>query len=345
MMKILCILNPIAGGGRTAGRVTSAIHNTFRETNATYEIVSTQKKGDGVALSGKAAKEEYTLVVAIGGDGTVNEVATGLVGTNTALGIIPVGSGNGLARGLRIPLDYQEACQLLLCGKKRKIDVGQVCGRYFFATSGIGFDAHVGKVYNERPGHSRGLLPYVQLAITEYSKYTPQEVTLDCNGKTFTYTPFVLTVANVEQYGSGAIIAPRAVPNDELFDVIIIPRSHVFQIIYHLPKLFLGTMDTFPDFKTHKTKSLSITRSSPGPIHVDGEAFIAGKVMEYSLLPHALSVQVDEEAFEARNIKKTVETTSDSVVDIIEKLTRLKERGVLTTEEFEAQKQKLLDQL
>lgn len=346
-MKILCILNPIAGGGRTASRVTAAIHKTFREANVTYEIVTTQKKGDGTSLSQKAVEQGHTLVVAIGGDGTVNEVATGLVGTNTALGIIPVGSGNGLARGLRIPLDYQDACQLLLYGKRRKIDVGQVCDRYFFATSGIGFDAHVGKLYNEDPGHSRGFLPYVQLATTEYFKYTPQEVVLHCNGRAFTYTPFVLTVANIEQYGGGAIIAPHALPDDELFDVIIIPRVHFLQIIQHFPKLFLGTIDTSPHFTIHKTKSLTITRSSSGPVHVDGEAFIAGEVLEYTLLPHALAVQVDEEAFEATRARKMAKTkaASDDIVSILEKLARLKEKGVLTEEEFETQKRKLLDRL
>lgn len=344
-MKILCVLNPIAGGGRTAERVTLAIHKTFRETDAMYEIVTTQKKGDGTALSKNAVKEGYTLVVAIGGDGTVNEVATGLVGTSIVLGIIPVGSGNGLARGLRIPLHYQDACQLLLRGKTRKIDVGQVCGRYFFATSGIGFDAHVGKRYNEKSGHSRGFLPYAQFAATEYFKYTPQEVVLRCNGETFKYTPFVLTVANVEQYGSGAIIAPNAIPDDELFDVVVIPQTHFFQVVHHLPKLFLGTLDTSPYVKTHRTNSLTITRSSSGPVHVDGESFIAGETLEYSLLPHALNIQTSEKTFETRRVKKEGKTAPDDVSGTLEKLARLKEKGVLTEEEFETQKQKLLKRL
>ncbi len=349
-MKILFVLNPIAGGGKIAEQVTSAIRETFRDSGIEYDIVTTQDKGDGMIFSRNAAKEGYAIVVAIGGDGTVNEVATGLVWTQTVLGIIPIGSGNGLARGLRIPLNYWDACRLILRGQGKKIDVGQVCDRYFFATSGIGFDAHVGKIYNERSGHARGMFPYVQFAVTEFFNYEPQEVLLTFNGKTSRHIPFVLTVANVEQYGGGAIIAPDAVPDDGLFDIIIIPQSPPFQVLAHLPKLFSGTVNTFPHFESHKTNSLSITRHSPGPIHVDGESFIAEEVLEYTLLPHALNVQVHEKAFEKmkREKEKTggkTPVSADYVFDILGKLAQLKEKGIITEEEFKAQKQKLLDRL
>lgn len=291
-MKILCILNPIAGGGRTAKRVCATMQAVFREAAIPYEMVTTQKTGDGLRFSANAVEEGYNVVVAIGGDGTVNEVATGLVNTPTALGIIPVGSGNGLARGLRLPLNARDACRLILAGQNKKIDVGQVAGRYFFATSGIGFDAHVGKVYHERPGHRRGLLMYFQFATTEFFRYQPQEVDLTCNGKTFQYTPLILTIANVEQYGGGAIIAPGAVPDDGLFEVSILPRMHALQVLQQLPKLFAGTIDTFPHFKSHRTASLTLTRSAAGPVHADGEPFLAGEMLEYTLLPRALQVRV-----------------------------------------------------
>jgi diacylglycerol kinase (ATP) len=347
-MRILCILNPIAGGGKIAERVTSALHEIFRQSGITYDLVTTQQKGDGTTLSRKAVEEGYTVVVAIGGDGTVNEVATGLVGTSLVLGIIPVGSGNGLARGLRVPLNYWDACRLILRGQSREIDVGQVCDRYFFATSGIGFDAHIGKIYNEKSGRSRGFLLYCQFAITEFFNYESQEVVLTCNGKTFQYIPFVLTVANVEQYGGGAIIAPGAIPDDGLFNISIVPQSHPFQVLTHLPKLFAGTIDTFPHFESHETDSLTITRPSPGPVHVDGEPFIAGEFLEYTLLPHALHVQVYEKAFEKmkrRKGRKVSITSADYVFDTLEKLACLKEKGIITEEEFKAQKQKLLARL
>lgn len=291
-MKIVFVLNPIAGGGKVAGQIVAEIHELFRDAGITYEITPTQKKGDGVALAQQAAEAGCDMVAAIGGDGTVNEVATGLVGTTTCLSIIPVGSGNGLARGLRIPLDYRDACRLIIEGEPMPIDVGRVCERYFFATSGVGFDAHVGKVYNEQPGHRRGMLPYFQFAVTEFFNYTPQEVSLTLNGQTTRYTPLILTVANVEQYGGGAIIAPGARPDDGLFDVVIVPPTHPVHIVTHLPKLFNGTVTAFPNFESHKTQALKITRATPGPVHVDGEAFLAGEEIEYTLLPQALRVRV-----------------------------------------------------
>jgi YegS/Rv2252/BmrU family lipid kinase len=348
-MKILCVLNPIAGGGKTAERVTSAIHETFRESGITYDIATTENKGDGTALSRNAVKAGYDIVVAIGGDGTVNEVATGLVDTRSILGIIPVGSGNGLARGLGIPLNYRDACRLILHGQNRKIDVGKVCERYFFVTSGIGFDAHVGKIYDEKsPGHSRGIFPYVQFATTEFFNYEPQEVVLTCNEQTFRYTPFILTVANIEQYGGGAIIAPDAVPDDGLLDIIIISQSHFLEMLPHLPKLFLGTIDTFPYFKSHQADSLTITRSSSGPVHVDGEPFMAGEVLEYTLLPHALNVRVYEKTFKgvkSKKEQKPPEMSSNDVLDTLERLAQLKEKGIITEEEFKVQKKKLLERL
>ncbi|GAK57494.1 diacylglycerol kinase catalytic region [Candidatus Vecturithrix granuli] len=344
-MKILCILNPIAGGGRTAAQVSAAIHHIFRDAGIEYDIVYTQHSGDGLAIAKHAEKNAYSHVIAVGGDGTINEIATGLIGTDLILAIIPVGSGNGLARALQIPFDYQEACQLLLHGTSRAIDVGQVNDRYFFATSGIGFDAYVGKQYNEHLGHSRGILPYFQIAATEYFHYTPQKITLEYQGKTFTCTPFVLTVANVEQYGGGAIIAPEAAPDDGLFDVVIIPQTPLLKTVYHLPRLFNGTIDTLPDFITHKTAALTITRPEPGPVHVDGETFLAGQSLEYTLLPQALRIQVPEKTVPRSTPKKPGKSFSGNTLELLEKLSRLKDRGILTDEEFEEQKRKLLERL
>ena len=245
----------------------------------------------------------------------------------------------------RFPLEYRDACQLLLQGTSRAIDVGQVNERYFFATSGIGFDAHVGKRYNEHPGHSRGILPYIHIAAAEYFHYTPREITFAYQGKSFTCTPFVLTVANVEQYGAGAIIAPDAIPDDGLFDVVIIPQTPLLRTVYHLPRLFNGTIDALPDFITHRTASLTITRPEPGPVHVDGETFVAGEVLEYTLLPHALRVQVPEHVVPRSKPPKPGKPFSGDTVELLEKLVRLKERGILTEEEFQEQKRKLLERL
>ncbi len=344
-MKILCVLNPIAGGGRITEQVTFALHRMLKHADITYEIVHTQKKGDGHVVAKDAVSKDYTHVVAVGGDGTINEVASGVVNSSAIFCIIPCGSGNGLARALGISLNYQEACQLILQGKSRKIDVGQVEGRYFFATSGIGYDAHVGKQYNEK-SHSRGILPYFQVAASEYFNYIPQKVSLYCNGETFHYTPFVLTIANVEQYGGGAIIAPGAQPDDGLFDISVLPHSHFLHVLRHAPKLFTGSIHNIPDFVSHKTASLTITRTTPGPVHVDGEIFHAGQTLEYVLLPHVLNIQVPAIPARPKYIPQANTTLAEgNTLHTLEKLNKLKERGIITEEEFNTQKQKLLDRL
>ena len=172
------------------------------------------------------------------------------------------------------------------------IDVGHVAGRYFFATSGVGFDAHVGKAYNESPHHSRGIMPYVHLAVTEFFNYTPENMILRCNGATYCYTPFVLTVANTEQYGGGAVIAPGAVPDDGLFDVVMIPQASMLTMLSHAPRLFTRNIDTFPNIITHRASALTVIRNFPGPAHVDGESFMAEETLEYLIRPRALSVLV-----------------------------------------------------
>ena len=347
-MRVLCILNPVAGGGRAAPRVASAIQRICTDAHIPYDIIETKGAEEGGGLAKQAAQEGYTLVAAAGGDGTINEVATGLIGTDATLAIIPVGSGNGLARGLQVPLNPDEACKLILQGSPKKIDVGQVCGRHFFATSGIGFDAHVGKIYNESPKHSRGLIPYFQIAVSEYFNYTPENVILRCNGKTFCYTPLILTIANTEQYGGGAIIAPGAIPDDGLFDVSVILQAPVFSVVNQLPKLFSGEINTFSHFRMHRAASLTITRPFPGPVHVDGESFMAGELLTYTMLHHGLSVQVPKASSPRRAVSSSHQDTRSTDHDIfhsLEKLAELKKKGVINSKEFQAQKEKLLERI
>ncbi len=282
-----------------AKRVASALHGTLGKAQASYTMVTTQQKGDGRIASSQAEQNGYTHVIAVGGDGTINEIASGLVGTPVILGIIPAGSGNGLARALEIPLDERAACCMFLQAEPRSIDVGQVNGRYFFATSGIGFDAHVGKLFNDDPTHPRGILPYVWFSCREFFQYTPQTITIDCNGSTFRSMPLVCTVANSSQYGGGAIIAPHALPDDGLFDIIILPKTTWWRLLPHLHRIFSGTIDRLPGFLSYRTDALTITRSAPGPVHVDGESFMAGEELEYKLIPHALNVQVHQDTVAA----------------------------------------------
>ena len=295
-MKIFCILNPTAGGGKLVQPVCDELRRLFAERQIASDIVLTQGHGEGTRLAAAAVQQGYTMIVAGGGDGTLNDIASGVVGTSATLGILPIGSGNGLARSLRIPLNYQAACRVLLTGRVRAIDVGQVGTRYFFVTSGVGFDAQIGKHYNEQVQAARGIWPYFTFALKQYFHYTPQPIQVTCQGQTWDYTPFVATVANAQQYGAGAIIAPQAVLDDGLLNLSIVPPINVFQALWWLPRLFSGNIHTMPGFRSHQATALTITRAAPGPAHVDGEPFEAGTMLAYTILPQALKVCVPSSA-------------------------------------------------
>ena len=176
--RVEVIVNPKAGRRRKGARELALIGDFFSRHSTRYNMEITKGRGDGLIRARKAVAEGCNLVVAVGGDGTVNEVASPLVGTDTALGIIPTGSGNGLARALGIPPSADKACSVLLEGKISRIDVGQLEERYFFSMAGVGFDALVGRRFNERYGSKRGVLPYFHIVARELFKYKPEKIEL-----------------------------------------------------------------------------------------------------------------------------------------------------------------------
>ncbi|MSS72169.1 MAG: diacylglycerol kinase family lipid kinase [Candidatus Latescibacteria bacterium] len=256
-----------------------------------FEVLWTQRRGHAEALAREAAEAGDGLVVAAGGDGTVHEVASGLVGTDTALGILPCGSGNGLARALRMPLDLRRACRALLNTGVRRIDAGRVNGRFFFATAGTGLDALVAARYDERPGKRRGLLPYVVLTARTFLACVPEEVTLTLDhGPPLTARPLLLTVANTRQYGGGAIIAPNARPDDGLLDVCLMENISPFRALLHAPRLFTGAIHRMPGVRLFQAAAVQIVRQAPGPFQMDGEALQGEAILNVEVVPGALKV-------------------------------------------------------
>lgn len=289
--RVEIIANPKAG--RRRGQSELALVGDFFSRHSTQcNMETTRARGDGLIRAGKAVAEGCNLVVAVGGDGTVNEVASPLVGTETALGIIPTGSGNGLARALGIPLRVEKACQALLESRIEKIDVGQVGEKYFFSTAGIGFDALVGEKFSERYGSSRGLWPYFYLVSREVFKYRPEKIELRFNGGKITTYPLLVTVANTGQYGGGAIIAPQAALADGLFEVCVIHRLNPFLALFYARKLFTGQIAQVPQVETYQTDSLQVSKPRDCPVHVDGEPFQGDASLRVKLWPQALRVLV-----------------------------------------------------
>ena len=282
------ILNPIAGGGRNGNRMKRVLEKVLDKFPCEYEIQQTVGRGDALRTAREAVQDGFDMVVAVGGDGTVNEVASAVVNSNVCLGIIPTGSGNGLARGLGIPLNLKKACQILCEGKFRRIDVGKMQGRYFFATSGVGFGAAVTKRLDTRS--RKGVLPHFYIGLQEFFNYSPEEITLRFDHRQIKVKALLVAVANTIQFGNGAIIAPQAQPDDGLLDICIINDLNILQAVYHLPKLFTGHIDRTRYFETYRSSNVEIILPGPAPIQVDGESLDGDARLKVSLIPKALKV-------------------------------------------------------
>lgn len=293
-MKVLFIINPIAGGLKSGKKLTEAIRKTLQSEEGLFEIKVPPSRESAKELSRDAVRKGYDAVFACGGDGTVNDVASGLVATDTALGIIPMGSGNGLGKSLGIPEDFGAAIGLLKTPRIREIDVGVICGRFFFATAGCGFDAHLGKMYNEGAlsRRFRGMLPYYLLAVREFFRYKPSPVTIKAGDYSKTVAPFIITAANTERYGGKAIIAPGARPDDGLLDVSIIPKIGITRVAGLAIRLLSGKINEFKGFERIRADMIEIRGSNTTTVHVDGEPFEWEGDILISVLPGKLKVLV-----------------------------------------------------
>lgn len=290
LKKIKLIYNPRSGLMRSPVIIRRLIEYTLHEAPFQYDFAQTKYRGHAREIAAQAAADGYDAVVAVGGDGTANETASGLLYTPCALGIIPIGSGNGLARGLSIPISVRRATRLLLDGVVRLIDAGQIENRHFFVVTGIGFDALIGKLFDDRS--LRGPLPYFYIGVREFFYYRPETFTLKFDDKKITVRALLVTIANTKQWGNGVFIAPHAEPDDGLLDVCILHRINVLRAIYHFPKLFTGKIDKVREYERYQTTALQIFRQKPGPFHVDGEPVDAEEVLNISIKHKALRVIV-----------------------------------------------------
>ena len=290
LKKVKFIYNPKSGLMRTPLLIRKLVELTLADAAFTFDFSETEYRGHAHQLARQAVAEGYDAVVAIGGDGTANEVASALLYTPVALGIIPIGSGNGLARGLSVPVSVRRAARLLLDGTTRVIDAGCIQDRHFFIVTGIGFDALIGKLFDDRS--LRGPLPYFYIGVREFFFYRPELFTLEFNSHRVTVRALLVTIANTRQWGNGVIVAPHAEPDDGLLDICILHRIGLLRAIWHLPKLFTGKIDKIREYERYQATSIKITREKPGPFHVDGEPVEAPVDLEITIKHNALKVIV-----------------------------------------------------
>jgi len=257
-----------------------------------YEIINTQHKGHATEIAREYAARRYDAVIAVGGDGTVNEVGCGLIGSDTALGIIPCGSGNGLARHLGIPIDPFKAVKWLDKSIFTDIDYGTMNGQPFFCTCGVGFDAKVSDSFSK--AGTRGVLTYLESIMKEIATYHNETYKLSFDDSSETFEAFFITCANADQWGNNAFIAPTASLQDGLLDVI---AAHPFNVV-DAPliafQLFNRQIDKNPKVSVRKCNGVTITRQKEGPAHYDGDPVIMGREIRIEIVPSGLKVLIPD---------------------------------------------------
>lgn len=267
-MKARLIINPISGTGNKDG-LDRMVLDSLIPQGWEIETVYTKCHGDATRLAAEAVKRGYDAVFAAGGDGTVNESAAALCGSDTALGIIPCGSGNGLARHLGIPIDAREGINVIHDHKPQSIDYATVNGRKFFCTFGVGFDAAVSAAFAEKK--KRGKLMYLQSTFETYSHFKPELYTISANGQTVTEKAFLIAVCNASQYGNNAYIAPSATIDDGLLDVTVIHAGNALSTALVGFDMLTGMIEHNVLIHTFRTTALTIERQNEGVVHLDGE--------------------------------------------------------------------------
>jgi YegS/Rv2252/BmrU family lipid kinase len=287
--KIVFIINPVSGTQRKEHIVT-LIHETLKLSGIHYDIVYTALAGHATQLAKQAVEQKYDAVVAVGGDGTINEVAQALVKSKTALAIIPQGSGNGLARHLGIPLHAEQAIKRLLEPNKTLIDAATANGNYFFCTSGIGFDAHVSASFAARS--LRGWAGYAYFTIKELFSYKPLTYTLELDGQKIQREAFIIAFANATQYGNNAYIAPQADIQDGKLDVCIFRPFAKIQIPKLVWQLFNKTLPESQYMEIYKADKIKISFTAAIPAHIDGESKGLGTSIEYISISKGLTVWI-----------------------------------------------------
>ena len=287
--RVLFIINRYSGTSfqeAIEGRIIDACSQLQLEATIEY----TKHKGHATVLARQAVEAGFPRVFAMGGDGTVNEVAQALVQTSTALGILPKGSGNGLARHLHIPLKTPQALQLLDKHKIVTMDTIRINGLLSVNVSGIGFDAHVAGKFGK--DGKRGLISYGKLVMKEFPHFNEFPIELKMDGKILKRKSFILALANSSQFGNNAKISPFASVCDQLIDVCFIKKVPLTQAVAFAQKMFTGHMNRSRFVEVVQGKNVRISFDVPMPYHIDGEAMEPVTTFEVLLVPGSLRIVV-----------------------------------------------------
>lgn len=282
------IINPNSGTRRAQAALPEMAQELYP---ASTELHYTAARGDARRLAAEAAARGFDVVVAAGGDGTINEAVQALAHTDTALGIIALGSGNGLARSLGVPLLAHAAMRKLLKLEISAIDLGRANGEYFANVAGVGVDAQLGRAFNSSGETGRrGMLRYFELGVREFLAYQPEEFEVSCEGYSFPFRPFTITAANGREYGSGAKIAHNADLADGLLELVCIPHTSVLRVPVAVARMFAGKLDGLEGIMLKSVKAVTLKRAGVIRYHLDGESRECQDSLALAIDPRALRI-------------------------------------------------------
>lgn len=285
--KLLIIVNPRSGVNSKTG-MGATLASALEQAGYRVDCAYTERAGHATELAREAAAKGYGSVVVCGGDGTVNEAASGLVGTDVILGIVPSGSGNGLARHLGVPVDESKSLGVIRPDNVTVCDYGTVNDRNFFCTCGVGFDATVSHRFSHE--NRRGRITYIKNVVETFAGYKPQTFILDIDGKRLRREAFLVAVCNASQYGNNAFIAPMASLNDGMLDVIVIKSGNALKMMLAGFDVLTGMVPYNHNIETFRVRKAGI--DLPGPVlgHIDGEPVNFSGRLEFQCHPHQLKV-------------------------------------------------------
>lgn len=317
--SILFLVNP-KSGMQNKRALPKLIENTIDKDKFELSILETKYAAHACELTADAVAAGVDAVVAVGGDGTVNEVARSLVGSNTALGILPCGSGNGLARHIGIPLDAKKSIEFINKSVGVNVDYGKINGRPFFCTCGIGFDALVSNSFAN--GRLRGPLGYMHNMLVDWLKYEPEVYEVETETHSEHYKAFLIACGNASQYGNNAYIAPRASMCDGLLSVTVLEPFSSLDVPVVLSHIFGHKINSNSHVKTLESRWVRIKRKNPGVVHFDGEPLEMEAELLIEIVPAGLKVLASP-GWDGTNMpvpiyKQVVELLSSSFIKVSE---------------------------
>ncbi len=289
-MKALFVINE-RSGARRAYDIADVIR---RAAVVEHEIVPCGRKEDLDAIVDQAERDGVEVVFAVGGDGTVHETAKRLIGRTMALGVLPIGSGNGFARHIGLPPDPTAALIACRGGRIETIDTASVNGHPFLGVMGIGFDAVVAERFAS--SSVRGLQTYLREGLQAFAAFKSDQYDITANGATKQQRAFVIAVANSGQYGNNARVAPLASLQDGLLDVVVVDDTDFLNAALLMARLFSGSFHRAAGVTTLQTTEVRIRRPNAGPAHLDGEPLTLGEELNVRIVPRSLRVLVPDAA-------------------------------------------------